>query len=120
MLKPLIKMGVGSVILEAIKFMYTSTRCILKGFGKLSDVFKTYTSINQGASSSVILFIAFMDDGIDVLKEKCVIEPILSDLHCLSHANDTLVLSTNRGMFIDKCNVLLDTFNTKKIGLNFK
>ena len=61
-----------------------------------------------------------MDDAIDVLKENCVIEPILSDLHCLLHADDTLVLSTNRSMSIDKCNVLLDTFNTKKIGLNFK
>ena len=120
MLKSLIKMGIGSVILEAIKRMYSSTRCVLKCFGKLSEAFKTYTGIRQGASSSVILFIAFMDDIIDVLKEKCVMEPILGDLHCLLHADDTLVLSTNKSLFIDKCNVLLDTFNTKKMSLNFK
>ena len=38
MLTSLIKMGVGSAILEAMKCMYPSTRCILKGFGKLSEI----------------------------------------------------------------------------------
>ena len=120
LLKSLVKMGIGSVILEALKCMYYSTRCVLKGFGKLSKVFNTYTGIKQGASSSVILFIAFMDDIIDILKEKCVHEPLLNDLHCLLHADDTLTLSTSRELFLTKCNILIAAFEKKKMSLNFK
>ena len=108
-LEALIKMGVGTVMLNVLKCMYSSTRCILKGFGKISSVFETHTGIKQGASSSVILFIAFLDDIIYTLKEKCVCKPILNDLHCLLHADDTLVLSTKRELFVMKCNTLIDS-----------
>ena len=103
-----------------MKSIYSVTRCVLKGFGKLSEVFQTHTGIKQGASSSVILFIIFLDDIIDTLKLKCINEPILSNLHCLLHADDTLALSTNRSQFIHKCNVLIDAFCEKKMILNFK
>ena len=120
LLKQLVKLGVGSVIFYSLKSIYSVTRCVLKGFGKLSEVFETHTGIKQGASSSVILFIIFMDDIIDNLKENCLIEPILKDLHCLLHADDTLVLSTNRELFIHKCNQLIDTIVEKKMSLNYK
>ena len=68
LIKSLINMGIGACLLEAIKATYSVTRCVLKGFGKLSDVFQTFSGIKQGAPSSVILFIIFMDDVIDVLK----------------------------------------------------
>ena len=83
-------------------------------------MFETHTGIKQGASSSVILFIIFMDDIIDKLKEHCLIEPILKDLHCLLHADDTVVISTDRNSFIHKCNVLIDTIKEKKMSLNYK
>ena len=86
----------------------------------MSEVFETHTGIKQGASSSVILFIIFMDDIIDHLKENCLIEPILEDLHCLLHADDTLVLSTNRDLFIQKCNKLIEKITAKKMSLNYK
>ena len=76
LLKTLVRLGVGSVILNALKRIYSSTRCIFKGFGKLSDAFETHTGIKQGTSSSVILFIAFLDDIIDTLKEKCITEDV--------------------------------------------
>ena len=120
LLKTLVRMGIGGVMLNALKRMYSCTRCVLKGFGKLSDVFQMYTGIKQGAASSVILFIAFLDDIIDYLKEKCVSEPLLDDLHCLLHADDTLLLSTNRDLFIQKCDVLIELFHGKKMSLNYK
>ena len=61
-----------------------------------------------------------MDDIIDSLKEHCLIEPILKDLHSMLHADDTVVLSTNRELFIHKCNVLVDTITQKKMSLNYK
>ena len=69
LLKCLIKLGIGTCLLEALKAMYLCTRCVLKSAGKLSDVFYTYSGIKQGAPSSVILFIIFMDDIIDILKK---------------------------------------------------
>ena len=79
-----------------------------------------YTGIKQGAASSVILFIALLDDIIDTLKERCESEPLLNDLHCLLHADDTLLLSTNRVLFVNKCNTLIELFQEKKMSLNYK
>ena len=89
---------------------YKVTRCVLKGFGKLSDLFQTFSGIRQGAPSSVILFIIFMDDVIKILKEKCVNEFLIANLHSFLHADDTL-FSFDRQLFIDKCNILIDTFH---------
>ena len=115
LLKALVKMGAGNIMLNTLKCIYSSTRCILKGLGKLSESFKTYTGIKQGASSSVILFIAFLDDVIDHLKEKCVPEQILGDLHCLLHADDTLLLSTDRELFKIKCNTLIESCSRSNV-----
>ena len=70
LLKQLVKLGVGSVMFNAIRSMYMVTRCVLKGFGKLSEVIEMHTGIKQGASSSVILFIIFKDDIVQTLKIK--------------------------------------------------
>ena len=106
-------------MLNALKRMYSCTRCVLKGFGKLSEIFEMHTGINQGASSSVILFITFLDDIIDGLKEKCAAEPIINDLHCLLHTDDTLLSSTNRDLFVKKCDILIDLFLAKKMSINY-
>ena len=120
LLRSLIKLGIGSCLLEAIKATYKVTRCVLNGFGKLSDVFCTFSGIKQGAPSSVILFIIFMDDVIANLKEKCINEFLLNNLHILLHADDTLIFSFEHNLFIIKCNVLIDSFHDKKLQLNLK
>ena len=120
LLKQLIKLGIGSVIFNSLKSIYSVTKCVLRGFGKLSEVFETHTGIKQGASSSVILFILFLDDIIDNLKKNSLVEPVLRDLHCLLHADDTLLLSTNRIQFTKKCNLLIKMFTDKKMQMNFK
>ena len=97
-------MGIDATILEVLKCMYKTTR----------SAFDTFTGIKQGASSSVILFIAFMDDIIDHLKEKCVDEPVLRNLHCLLQADDALILSTNRKLFPNKCNNLITCLISRK------
>ena len=67
-----------------------------------------------------ISVITFLDDVIGILKEKCVLEPILGNLHCLLHADDTLVTSTNRDLFRTKCNILIRTIPHKKMAINYK
>jgi hypothetical protein len=86
----------------------------------LSDVFLTHSGIKQGAPSSVILFIIFMDEFIDIVRDKCVRESVIGILHILLHADDTAVLSTTRELFITKCNILLAAFNSKRVSLNMK
>ena len=43
---------------------------------------------------------------------------MLEVLHCLLHADDTAILSTDRELFIDKCNHMLDYFDENSLSLN--
>ena len=61
-----------------------------------------------------------MDEIVDILKEKCMEKPLLQDLDCLLHVDDTFVLSTGRSGFTDKCQILVDTFHAKRMTLNIK
>ena len=90
LLKKLVRLGIGNCMLQAIVRLYTATCCILSHGGKYSDIFRTFTGILQGASSLALLFIVFIDDLVQHLKEKCNPEPILKDLGCLLYADGTL------------------------------
>ena len=118
LLKKLIKMGIGSCMLRALKRLYIRTFCILVYGKEYSDKFRTYSGIRQGAASSALLFIAFIDDLVDYLKERCPPEDMLDLLHCLLHADDTAILSTDRDLFVDKCNHMLDYFDENSLSLN--
>ena len=120
LLKSLIRLDIGTSIFYAIKSMYSVTRCVLKSGQKLSDIFTTHSGIKQGAPSSVILFIIFMDQFIDDLQKKCIKENILGDLHILLHVDDTIIVSTRQGPFTEKCNTLIGLFHEKRLALNLK
>ena len=83
-------------MLAALKRLYTGTKCILQLGKMMSDSFATSSGIRQGASSSVFLFILFINDLIDYMKQNCVEEPLIRMMHCLLH--DTVILSTNQKM----------------------
>ena len=53
------------------------------------------------------------------LKERCVEEPLTGLVHCLLHADDTAIISTDRESFITKCNFMLDYFQEHQLTLNF-
>ena len=118
LLKKLVLLGIGKCMLNALKQLYSFTCCIMV-FGKqFSRTFRTFSGIRQGAASSALLFIAFIDDLVDYLKARCPPETILDDLHCLLHADDTTILNTDRQMFIAKCNHMLDYFEENSLSLN--
>ena len=97
----------------------TSKSAIAPGLIKeLSQIFLTHSGIKQGAPSSVILFLIFMDDFIVGMLEKCADETIIGNLHVLLHADDTVLLSTDREHFIYKCNLLIDMFKEKRMAIN--
>ena len=105
-------------MLQALKKIYKFTYCVLSYGEEFSKKFRTFTGIRQGAASSALLFILFIDDLVKYLEERCPQEPILEILHCLLHADDTAILSTNRELFIDKCNHMLDYFEENSLSLN--
>ena len=54
----------------------------------------------------MFLFILFIDDLITYLKANCAEEPLIGLMHCLLHADDTAVISTDRELFIKKRNIM--------------
>ena len=104
-------------MLHALKAIYTTTSCILHMRGKNSTEFKTSCGIRQGAPSSALLFIVFINDLIDFVQTRCIPEAIIDTMHILLHADDTIVLSTNVSLFIKKCNVMIEYFDINKLKL---
>ena len=118
LLKNLIEQGIGNCMLQALKRIYLHTSCIIGNASHASDEFRTTSGIRQGAASSVLLFIFFMDGLIGFLETHCIQEPIISVVHCLLHADDTVIISTNRETFIRKCNLMLKYFDDNRLSLN--
>ena len=118
LLKKLVKLGIGKAMLFALKQLYLYSICVIKFQGELSDSFRMYRGVRQGAASSVLFFIAFMDDLFEHLESKCSIEGFLQDIHVLIHADDTIILSTSRSQFIQKCNESINFFSKNKLNLN--
>ena len=118
LLKKLIQLGIGNCMLQALKRIYLYTTCIIGNASDASDEFRTYSGIRQGAPSSVLLFILFMDELISFLQRHCVEEPILNTMHCMLHADDTVIISTDRKLFVDKCNRMLQYFDENNLSLN--
>ena len=118
LLKKLVKLGVGKIMLFALKQLYLYSICVIKFQGELSDSFRMYRGVRQGAASSVLFFIAFMDGLFEHLENKCSVEEFLKDIHVLIHADDTIILSTSREQFIKKCNESIDFFTQNKLNLN--
>ena len=112
------KAGIGQAMLHALKFIYTGTTCILKINTQTSLPFQTTCGIRQGAPSSSIIFIIFINDMIDYVRTHCSTENLIGNLHALLHADDTLILSTSRTLFIKKCNVMLNYFDENRLKLN--
>ena len=118
LLKNLIERGIGNCMLQALKRIYLHTTCIIGNASHASDEFRTTSGIRQGAASSVLLFIFFMDGLITFLQTHCIEELILNGMNCLLHADDTVIISTDRELFIRKCNLMLHHFDENKLSLN--
>ena len=56
----------------------------------------------------------------DYLKIHCDPDEFLGDLHSLLHADDTVILSTSKKQFIDKCNKMTVFFSENRLSLNIE
>ena len=59
-----------------------------------------------------------MDGLFGHLEEKCSLEVLLVSIHTLIHADDTILLSTDRNKFIKKCNEMMNYFHANGLSLN--
>ena len=59
-----------------------------------------------------------MDGLFAFLRAKCRPENIIGSFHALVHADDTLIMSTNRDGFIHKCNQMMIYFEDNQLKLN--
>ena len=118
LLKKLVKLGVGKMMLFALKEIYLYSVCVIKFQDELSDTFRMYRGVRQGAASSVLLFNCFMDGLFHHLEEKCSVEMFIHTIHALIHADDTIILSTSRENFIRKCNETVRFFQSNELNLN--
>ena len=65
-----------------------------------------------------LLFLIFINDLIDYVRNRCVNEPLIEAMHVLSYTDDTLIVSTDRLLFKKKSNIMLDYFMENKLRLN--
>ena len=85
MLNTLIKKGIGSKMANALKQLYSNTNVLLQETG----TFTATRGIRQGASSSVYIFIIFINE-------------LFEHLRNLIHADDTILLDTNYAVLKSK------------------
>ena len=118
LLQKLIKLGISKSMLSCLKAIYSCTMCVIKFKGVFSEIFRMLRGIRQGAPSSVLLFNVFIDGLFEYLEEKCEHDALLHDIHTLIHADDTIVIGTNRPDFVEKCNHTKRFFDMNKLKLN--
>ena len=107
--------GCGRVMLSAIQAMYTCTKNVLK-----SAVIDATVGVRQGAPSSCLLFIIYIDVMVRMLKRAFISDGFLGALHALLLMDDTVVLATNRQMCEAKLRVIIQYCNEFGMKINGK
>ena len=79
------------------------TKNILK-----SAVIASSIGVRQGAPTSCLLFVLYMDKLVKMLKERVALDGYLGSLHALLMMDDTVILATSRSMCIKKLEILME------------
>ena len=105
-------------MLFALKQLYSVSICLISFQGEISNSIRMERGVRQGAASSVLLFIAYMDGLFQHLEEMCSLEAFIGNIHTLIHTDDTIILSMDRLKFIYECNELVNFFDLNGLKLN--
>ena len=95
--------GCGRIMLCALRNMYKNTYNILN-----SITISTSSGVRQGAPTSCLLFIIYVDKMVKMIKDAVPVDGFLGDLHALLLMDDTVILATSREMCINKVKAVLD------------
>lgn len=103
----LIKVGVSTVMLNALIAMYISSKSGVEHGNEFSDYLILLAGIKQGAPTSGLLYIAYTLGLIDIFDGSFKAEPLIYIYHLLMHADDILMLATSRHMATEKHKCLM-------------
>ena len=108
--------GCGKIMLKAIQAMYKCTKNVLK-----AAVINSTIGVRQGAPSSCLLFVIYINEMIKMIKNAIVTDGFLGCCHALLLMDDTVILATNREMCEAKLKIVIQycqefgmSMNTKK------
>lgn len=113
MLRLLMKLGCGAVMLSAVAVMYQVTQSVVG-----TAVFSVGMGVRQGSPTSCLLFILYVNDLIQLIKDNCSNDGYLKWLHILMLMDDTVLLSTTRDRMIEKLTLLKQYCDTYNMGIN--
>ena len=108
-------LGCGRVMLHALKNMYKNTYSVLN-----SITISTSSGVRQGAPTSCLLFITYVDKMIKMIKEKVPVDGFLGDLHALMLMDDTVIVATSREMCVRKLDAVIDYCEAYGMEINVK
>ena len=95
------RIGCGAVMLAALKAMYRVTESLVGG-----AVVTATRGVRQGSPTSCFLFILYISDMINIIKQNCGVDGFLQWLHVLVLMDDTVLLATTRQNMIRKIELL--------------
>ena len=95
--------GCGKIMLYALRNMYKRTYSILN-----STIISTSSGVRQGAPTSCLLFIIYVDKMVKMIKDAVPMDGFLGNLHALLLMDDTVILATSREMCIEKMKAVLN------------
>lgn len=95
------RIGCGATMLFALIAMYRVTHSVIG-----TAVVSAAIGVRQGSPTSCLLFILFVNDLINLIKQNCDIDGFLTWLHVLVLMDDTVLLATTRRNMIKKVELL--------------
>lgn len=116
----LVALGVSMVMLEAIKAIYLNSMTCVFHNGNYSRTFTLMAGIRQGEAISGLLYIAYTMDLIQLFLQNFPMEEIIENIHLLMHADDIMLIATNRSSAERKLNFLLEYCKNNFIYLQIK
>jgi hypothetical protein len=105
--------GCGKNMLAAIAAVYKSTKFILR-----SAIVEADAGVRQGAPTSCLLFVLYIDNLVRMLNAQHPVDDFLGTLHALLLMDDTILLATSRQKCLDKLNTLLNFCDQYGMELN--
>ena len=108
-------MGCGRIMLTAIILLYKSTKFILN-----TAIIIASQGVRQGASTSILLFVLYIDRMVQLIKSVSENDGFLTKLHTLVLMDDTVILSCSRDLCIQKMEKVIDFCNEYGMEINIK
>ena len=116
----LISLGVSVTLLNALMAMYSNVQAVVEHNGEFSDSFFLLSGIRQGSPTSGVLYIAYTYDLINLFTAKFNVERFIESVHLLMHADDIIIIATDRNTAEKKVRFLEDYCENNHIRLQPK